>query len=131
MGYRIVEPNGSPQIAVQHSAPVESVLRVERQIETVCVAQRGNVSRTRALAQHLLNRIARHNVDKQEDDGHHQPQHGQRVPKARQQRSQQPFHPVAFSATGSSCSILTLLMRLPLISSTVSRRPSYSIDSPP
>ncbi len=129
--HRVIQPDRSPQISMQHATPVVNVLAAQRLVEPVCVTQRGDVRRTRALAQHLLHRIAGHDVDEQKDYRHNQPQDGQRIAKPHEERSQEPFHPAAFCATGSSCSTLTLLMRLPFISSTVRRRPSYSMLSPP
>ena len=48
-------------------------------------AKRSDVGGTRAFTQHLLDRVAGHDMDQEEDDGDDEPQHGQRVTEAHQQ----------------------------------------------
>src|SRR6202034_4136595 len=119
------------EVTVQHATPVVDILGAKRLVESIEMPQRDDIRGAGAFAEHLLDRIAGHEVDEQKDNRHHKPEHGQRVGEARQQRDEEPAHQRVFSAAGLSCSILTLLMGRPLISSTVMRRPSYSMLSPP
>ena len=80
---RIVQPQRMPKVSVQHSAPVVQVLLAQRQIESVLMAQRGQIGRRCAFAQHLLHRIARHQVNQQKDQRDHQPDNGKRIQQTR------------------------------------------------
>jgi len=62
---------------------------------------RGNVRCRCAFTQHLQNGIAGNEVDQQKDNGHHQPQHRQRVEKPREQQLQGMFHVGEAASYGS------------------------------
>lgn len=116
------------EIAVQHAFPIVDVLHVQRQIEAILMTQGGHVSGARAVAQHLLDGVAGHQMNQEENERDHQPQHGQGVEQTDGERTQDTLHasaasPVSSFIEGSSCTRI-LLMRLPSISITVSLRPS-------
>jgi hypothetical protein len=71
-GNRRVQADGAAQVAVQDAGPVVQVLRQERQIEAVLVAQ-GRCRLACALAQHLQNGVAGDQVNEQKDQRNHQP----------------------------------------------------------
>jgi hypothetical protein len=50
-----------------------------RDVQPIGVPRRLDVGRRRAFSEHLLDRIARHQVNQQKNNGHDQPQHGQCV----------------------------------------------------
>ena len=55
----------SAEIAVQHPTPIVQVLQTQRRVQTILVTQRGKVGSGRPFSQHLLHRIAGHQVDEQ------------------------------------------------------------------
>ena len=69
----LVVADGTSEIAVNDAFPVEEVLFSERQVEGIGVANRGDVGGGSALAQHLLDGIARNEMDQEEDDADYQP----------------------------------------------------------
>ena len=73
VGHRIMEADGAAQVAVQNAGPVVDVLRAQRQIESVLMAQRGQVRGRGAVAQHLQDGIAGDEMNEQEDQRDHQP----------------------------------------------------------
>jgi hypothetical protein len=52
------------------------------------MAQRRKIGRGRTLAQHLLHRVARHQVDEQENHRHYQPDDRQDIEQSLEQRYQ-------------------------------------------
>src|SRR5579885_778422 len=133
MRNRIIQSHGAAQIAVYCSVPIADVLPAKRNIQPISMTESSNILGASAFSQHLLNRIARHNVDQKKDQRYHQPHNRDGVHEAHEQRPQCP-HQEAFScssAAGFTFSTITLLMRFPLISATVSLRPSNSTVSPP
>src|SRR5438105_12616432 len=93
--------------------------------------RRLDIGARRALAKHLLDWIAGNQVDQQEDNRDHQPQHGHCVQEPVKDVAQHQS-PVLLTVCGccSRVSTLTFEMRWPSISTTVKRRPSKSNDSP-
>jgi len=62
---------------MHYPAPVAKVLRVERRVEAVGVAENGNVGRRGSFAEHLDDGIARYEMDQKEDDRDHDPEDGE------------------------------------------------------
>jgi hypothetical protein len=56
---------------------VAAVLHVQRQVEPQCVTQLHQLSGRRALTEHLLDRIARHDVNHQKHKRQHKPERRQ------------------------------------------------------
>ena len=78
----LIEAERASHVAVQQAAPVVHVLRAQRDIQPVSMACGGDVGCGRALAQHLLDGIAGHDVNQQEDHRNHQPDDRQHVQQA-------------------------------------------------
>ncbi len=81
-GNSLIEAQRLAKVSVEHAAPVIQILLAERDIESIGVARRLNVSGGRAFAEHLLNGIAGNEVDQQKDGGHDQPDDRQGVEDA-------------------------------------------------
>jgi hypothetical protein len=77
-----LELEGLPQIAAKNLAEVTPILGKKRLVEAECVAQLRDLSRSRTLTEHLLDRIARDNVNQKENHGEHQPKGWERENKA-------------------------------------------------
>ena len=84
---RIVEAEGVAEVSVEDSSPVVDVLGVEGQVESVSVTQGDDVGRSGTFAQHLLDGVAGDEVNEDEDDGDNQPDYGNRVDEAEEQRA--------------------------------------------
>src|SRR5580698_2325902 len=67
MAHRIVQANRTAQVAMQNARPIAHVLHAKRQIESILMPQRANISRCGAVAEHLQDWIARHKVDEKKD----------------------------------------------------------------
>jgi hypothetical protein len=78
MRYGVVQAEGLAEVGVEDAAPIAEVLRVERGVEAIGVAQGGDVGGGRALAEHLDDGVAGDEVDQQKDDRDHHPEDGQR-----------------------------------------------------
>ena len=76
VGHGVVQADGAAQVAVQDAVPVVEVLRPERQVEAVLVAQGADVGWRCALAEHLQNGVAGNQVNEQKDQRNHQPDDG-------------------------------------------------------
>jgi len=59
---------------VEDAAPVEKILRVQREVEAKSVAEDGDVGGGCALAEHLDDGIAGDEMDKEKDDRDHHPE---------------------------------------------------------
>src|SRR5271169_108294 len=70
--YRRLKFKGLPQITANHLTKIASILDVERLIETERVPQLRRLTRRGSLSEHLLDRIARYNVDQEKNHGEHQ-----------------------------------------------------------
>ena len=81
----LIEAQRASHVAVHQAAPIVHVLLPQRNIQPVGMTRRGDVSGYRSFAQHLLDGIARHQVNQQEDHRHYQPDHGQHVQRSREQ----------------------------------------------
>ena len=68
-----MQPDGVAQVAVQNPIPVVQILPAQRLVEAVLVAQRIDVGGRCALAQHLQNGVAGHQVNEQKHQRNHQP----------------------------------------------------------
>ncbi len=90
---RIVQPQRVSQVAVQNPTPVMEILLPKRRVQPVSMPQRDNVRRTRALAQHLLNRIARNKMNQEKNNRHYQPHHGNGIDQPEEQCPQRPRNP--------------------------------------
>src|ERR1039458_4850308 len=74
MRYGVVQAEGLAEVGVEDAAPIAEVLRVERGVEAIGVAQGGDVGGGRALAEHLDDGVAGDEVDQQKDDRDHHPE---------------------------------------------------------
>src|SRR5215469_17911573 len=70
------------QVAAQHTSPIAHVLSAQRSVETIRMPCRLDVGCSRSFSQHLLNRIPGNQVDQEEDNRDHQPDHRQHVQNA-------------------------------------------------
>ena len=66
------------EVGVEDSAPVVEVLRVERRVEAVGVAEHGDIGGGGAFAEHLDDRVAGDEMDQKKDDRDHDPEDGER-----------------------------------------------------
>jgi hypothetical protein len=71
---RVVQAERLTEVGVDDSAPVVEVLRVDGCVETIGVAQDGDVGGGGSFAEHLDDRVAGDEVDEKEDDGDYDPQ---------------------------------------------------------
>ena len=78
VGDGVVQAEGVAEVGVEDAAPVVEVLRCEREVEAVGVAEGGDVGGGGALAEHLDDGVAGDQVDQEKDDGDDQPEDGQR-----------------------------------------------------
>ncbi len=128
----VVQTKGLAEVGVEDSAPVVGVLLEERSVEAVGVAQGVDVGGSGAFAEHLDDGVAGNEVNEKEDDGDDDPEHR----KGEEDAAQWPpesgsGHCVASLLSSSygtrsgslSGSTLMRLMRWPVISATVKRRP--------
>ncbi len=69
----LVETQRAAEIAVQNAFPVIHILLRQRQIKAISVAGRLHVSAGGVFTQHLLDGIARDQMDQQKNDGDNQP----------------------------------------------------------
>ena len=69
----LVEAQRLAHVAVDDAAPIVDVLLAQGRIEPVSVTGGGNVDRSGALAEHLLNGIARDQVNQKKYHRHDQP----------------------------------------------------------
>ncbi len=77
MGDGIVETDRHAQVAVEDAGPIVDVLGPEGLVEAVLVAQGGDVGGGGAFAEHLQDRVAGNEVDEEENQGNHDPDHGE------------------------------------------------------
>ena len=63
---------------MQDAGPIVQILRTERQVQSILMAEGGDVGRRCAVAEHLLDGVARNQVDEQKDQRHHQPDNRKR-----------------------------------------------------
>ena len=64
------------------------ILLAQGNIQTVGVPGRLQIGRRRSLAQHLLDGVARHQMNQQEHQRDHQPDHRQRVQQTKREVAQ-------------------------------------------
>ncbi len=77
VGDGVVQAEGLAEVGVENAAPVVEVLRVERGVEAVGVAEGGDVGGGGAFAQHLDDGVAGDEMDQEEDDGDYYPEDGE------------------------------------------------------
>ncbi len=73
----VVEAEGLAEVGVNEASPISSVLGGERLVEAVGVAECGDVGGGGTFTEHLGDRVAGDEMDKEEDDGDNKPQNGQ------------------------------------------------------
>src|SRR5208282_638880 len=73
---------GLPQIAADNLTKVMPILDNQRLVEAQGMAQLFDLPRRCAFPQHLLDRVARNDMDQQKNHGEHQPERGEREQKA-------------------------------------------------
>jgi hypothetical protein len=67
---------------VENALPVADVLRAEWEVESVGVADFGDLDGRRAFAENLLNGVSGDDVDEEENDGDDQPDDGDGIEDA-------------------------------------------------
>jgi hypothetical protein len=72
----VVEAKGLAEIGVEDTVPVAGVLQGEGRVEAVGVAEGGDIGGSGSFAEHLDDRVARDEMDEQEDDGDDYPEDG-------------------------------------------------------
>ena len=80
-----LELKGLAKIPVAELLQIDAVLNEERLIEIQSMAQLRNFSRRGAFAEHLLDRIARNNVNHRENQGEDEPERGESQKKTLQE----------------------------------------------
>jgi hypothetical protein len=73
-----VQTEGLAEVGVEDSAPVVEVLRMDRGVEAIGMAQDRDVGGGGAFAKHLDDGVARNQVDQEEDDGDYDPENRER-----------------------------------------------------
>jgi hypothetical protein len=73
---------GLPKIATPELPQVMSILDMERQIQPKDMTQLYQLPRCRALTKHLLDGIARHNVNHEKNERENEPKRRQREEKS-------------------------------------------------
>jgi hypothetical protein len=84
----LVVTDRSSEIAVENALPVAEVLLAERGVESIGMARGGDVCGWSAFSEHLLDGISGDEVDEEKDKADHQPDHGQGVEDALEERFQ-------------------------------------------
>ena len=74
VGDGVVEAEGLAEVGVEETVPVVAVLLAERGVETVGVAEGGDVGGGGAFAEHLDDGVAGDEMDEEEDDGDDDPE---------------------------------------------------------
>ena len=82
LAHRRLKLEGLPKIAASELPQVVSILDVERQIQPQYMTQLSQLSRCRTFTQHLLDRIARHDVDHEKDEREDEPECREREKKS-------------------------------------------------
>ena len=80
--HRLIRPQRHAEVPGREALEESGVLHVQRPIEPQSAAQLRDVLRRRALAEHRLNRIARHEMDEREDERRdaHKDRNGEQQP---------------------------------------------------
>jgi hypothetical protein len=78
VGDGVVEPQGLAEVGVEDAAPVVEVLLGEGGVESVGVAECGDIGGGSSFAQHLDDGVAGNEMDEKEDDGDDDPKNGKR-----------------------------------------------------
>src|SRR4029077_242046 len=78
----LVVAQRDPEIALQHALPIIQILLAEWEIESIGMPCGLQVRRRGAFSQHLLDGIARDEMDQEKYERHYQPDHWQRVEDA-------------------------------------------------
>src|SRR5258708_14654107 len=82
LSHRRLKLEGLPKVAASELPQVMSILDMERQIQAKYMAQLRQLSCRGTLAQHLLARISRHNVNHEKNERENEPKRRQREEKS-------------------------------------------------
>ena len=85
---RLIVAEGTSEVAMEHAFPVANVLRAERGVEAVSMADFGDLDGRCAFSEDLLDGVSGNEMNKQEDERDDQPDDRQSVEDALEEKFQ-------------------------------------------